>query len=40
MRVINDVPVFDGEQVAIDGDDVSYRSVCARCYLKTQKESA
>lgn len=26
--------VFDGEQVAIDGVDVSYESLCGECYLK------
>lgn len=25
--------VFDGDQVAIDGEDVSYESLCADCYL-------
>jgi thymidine kinase len=25
--------VFDGDQVAIDGEDVSYESLCASCYL-------
>ncbi len=32
MRVVDGKSTFDGEQVAIDGDDVSYDSVCARCY--------
>lgn len=26
--------VFDGDQVAIDGDDVTYESLCATCYLE------
>ena len=26
--------VFDGDQVAIDGEDVSYESLCAACYLE------
>ena len=26
--------VFDGDQVAIDGIDVSYESLCPECYLK------
>jgi thymidine kinase len=26
--------VFDGEQVAIDGEDVWYESLCGTCYLK------
>jgi len=25
--------VFDGSQVAIDGADVEYESLCANCYL-------
>ena len=25
--------VFDGDQVAIDGDEVEYESLCADCYL-------
>ena len=26
--------VFDGDQVAIDGDDVTYESLCGVCYLE------
>ncbi|GAA3709473.1 thymidine kinase [Zhihengliuella alba] len=26
--------VFDGDQVAIDGEDVQYESLCATCYLE------
>ena len=33
-RVINGGFTFDGEQVAIDGDQVSYESLCASCYLE------
>ena len=32
-RKVNDGFVFDGEQVAIDGDQVSYESLCANCYF-------
>ena len=32
-RKVNDVFVFDGEQVAIDGEQVSYESLCANCYF-------
>jgi thymidine kinase len=32
-RLVNGVFTFDGEQVAIDGDEVSYESLCASCYL-------
>lgn len=33
-RVLNGQFTFDGEQVAIDGDQVSYESLCASCYLE------
>ena len=26
--------VFDGAQVAIDGEDVTYESLCGVCYLE------
>lgn len=32
-RSIDGVFVFDGDQVAIDGVDVTYESLCAACYL-------
>ena len=32
-RRINGKFIFDGDQVAIDGDQVSYESLCASCYL-------
>jgi len=32
-RMVNGEFTFDGEQVAIDGDQVSYESLCASCYL-------
>ncbi|MFB2581020.1 thymidine kinase [Herbiconiux sp. P15] len=32
-RRIGDRYVFDGEQVAIDGEDVTYESLCGVCYL-------
>ncbi|WP_288023846.1 thymidine kinase [Arthrobacter sp.] len=32
-RVGEDI-VFDGDQVAIDGDDVWYESLCGNCYLE------
>ncbi len=34
MRLINGTPVFSGEQIAIDGNNVTYESVCAVCYAK------
>ena len=38
-RKINDKFVFDGEQVAIDGFEVTYESLCPSCYLKEQAKS-
>jgi thymidine kinase len=32
-RKINGEFVFDGEQVAIDGEEVTYESLCANCYF-------
>ena len=36
-RLVNGEFTFDGDQVAIDGDKVSYESLCARCYLAKRK---
>ena len=33
-RTIGGRYVFDGEQVAIDGEDVTYESLCGACYLE------
>lgn len=33
-RRINGEFIFDGEQVAIDGEEVTYESLCATCYLE------
>ena len=38
-RKINDSFVFDGDQVAIDGEEVTYESLCASCYFR-EKSSA
>ena len=35
-RKINGKFTFDGDQVAIDGDKVSYESLCAACYFEKQ----
>lgn len=32
-RLVDGVFVFDGDQVAIDGVDVTYESLCGECYL-------
>lgn len=38
-RKINGRFVFEGEQVAIDGEDsVEYESLCAECYMKEKKK--
>jgi thymidine kinase len=36
-RLVNGSFTFDGDQVAIDGDQVSYESLCASCYLEKRK---
>lgn len=33
-RLFNGVFIFDGEQVAIDGDKVTYESLCPTCYIR------
>ncbi|WP_102158206.1 thymidine kinase [Zhihengliuella halotolerans] len=33
-RRVGETFVFDGDQVAIDGQDVGYESLCATCYLE------
>ena len=38
MRLENGVPVFEGEQVLIDGVDATYNSVCRRCYKEAKKK--
>ena len=38
MRLENDVPVFEGEQVLIDGVEATYNSVCRRCYKEAKKK--
>ncbi|GIT80927.1 thymidine kinase [Leifsonia sp. LS1] len=36
-RTIDGVFVFDGAQVAIDGVDVAYESLCGNCYLQESR---
>ena len=39
VRFVNDIPVFDGTQVAIDGEDkVTYTSMCRSCRKKLVKK--
>jgi len=37
-RLVNGEFTFDGDQVAIDGDKVSYESLCPSCYLAKRQE--
>jgi len=39
-RKINDKFVFDGDQVAIDGEEVTYESLCASCYFREKANSS
>lgn len=39
MRLVNGQPIFSWEQIAIDGDNVTYESVCAWCYAKYKADS-
>jgi thymidine kinase len=38
-RKINDSFIFDGDQVAIDGDEVNYESLCASCYFREKSNA-
>ena len=38
-RKVNDEFVFDGAQVAIDGDQVTYESLCPSCYFRERSAS-
>lgn len=39
MRIVGGIPVFDGEQLAIDGVDAEYKAMCRYCYKNALKES-
>jgi len=39
-RLKNGVFVFDGDQVAIDGDQVTYESLCPNCYFEKLGKSS
>lgn len=39
MRLVWGKPVFAGDQIAIDGDNVTYESVCGWCYGAYKQES-
>lgn len=38
MRLENGIPVFDGDQIMIDGIEATYEAKCRRCYKKLKKE--
>jgi thymidine kinase len=38
-RKVNEDFVFDGAQVAIDGDQVTYESLCPSCYFREKSAS-
>ena len=38
MRLENGIPIFDGEQIAIDGIDATYEATCRNCYKKLKKK--
>lgn len=37
MRLFKGIPVFEGQQVAIDGIEASYEAVCRKCYKNARK---
>ena len=39
-RKINDSFIFDGDQVAIDGEEVTYESLCPSCYFREKGNAA
>lgn len=38
MRLENNIPVFDGKQIAIDGQEATYEAKCRNCYKKLKKK--
>lgn len=39
LRKINGIPIFTGNQVAIDGEDeITYEAVCGECYYRIREE--
>lgn len=38
LRHINGIPTFKGEQIMDYNDNVTYESVCGKCYLKFKKD--
>ena len=40
LRFINGEPTFNGDTISIDGasNEIEYKSVCGKCYLKIRKK--
>ena len=38
MRLENGNPVFEGDQVKIDGVEAEYEATCRKCYKKLKKK--
>ena len=38
MRLENNIPVFDGNQIMIDGVEATYEAKCRKCYKKLKKK--
>lgn len=40
LRLINNIPTFDGDAIAIDGtsNEITYESVCGECYLELRRK--
>ena len=38
MRLENNIPVFDGNQIMIDGVEATYEAKCRSCYKKLKKK--
>ena len=39
LRLVNEKPVFDGDQVGIDNSNlIKYKSVCGKCYIRYRKD--
>jgi len=39
LRILNGIPIFKGDQVAIDGASaITYKSVCGKCYLRLRRK--
>lgn len=38
MRLEGGIPVFDGEQIAIDGVDATYEAKCRKCYKNMKRK--